>query len=122
MKQKLSYSEKLKSKKAISQLFSNGSVITSFPLRLIFIKSTFHNNVAIKSSFSVSKRNFKHAVARNRIKRLLREAYRKNKYIVFINNEHQFSFMFLYIGKEMPSYDLIEAKMKILLTKFKKKI
>ncbi len=109
--------EKLKSKKEIELLFSEGKSISKYPIRLVYRKTTFEEKSAIKAGVSVSKRNFKNAVDRNRIKRLLRESYRKNKYIV-PNTTHQFSFMFLYSGKEMPDYFLVESKIKGILQKF----
>ena len=70
---------------------------------------------------SVSKRNFKSAVRRNRIKRLMREAYRKNKQIACDSGHtKKHIFMFIYQGREEPSYLLIEERMKELLAKFLK--
>ena len=86
MKQNFSQIEKLKSKKEIESLFAEGSSISQFPIRLIYKKTQFDDPVLVKAAVSVSKRNFKNAVHRNRIKRLLREGYRKNKYIVIDNN------------------------------------
>ena len=111
--------EKLKSKKEIELLFAEGKSIAKYPVRLVFKMASFEEDVAFKVGTSVSKRYFKKAVDRNRIKRLMRESYRKNKYIV-ANTTHQFTFMFLYTGKEMPEYDLIESKIKGILLKFVK--
>lgn len=120
MRQTFGSIEKLKSKKEIEPLFKGGKSIAQYPIRLIYRKTHFEDPVIIKTAVSVSKKNFKKAVARNRIKRLLREGYRKNKYIVINNTTHQFAFMFLYTGKEMPEYTLVESKIKALLEKFKK--
>ncbi|MFD2563506.1 ribonuclease P protein component [Aquimarina rubra] len=110
--------EKLKSKKELELLFSEGKTIANYPIRLIYRKVTLKKEVQVQAGVSVSKRNFKKAVDRNRIKRLLRESYRKNKYIVLNNTTHHFAFMFLYTGKEMPDYKLIEAKTKEVIQKF----
>ncbi len=119
MKATFNKKEKLKSKKELDALFSEGKSISKYPIRLVYRRSSFEENVKIKTGVSVSKRNFKKAVERNRIKRLLRESYRKNKYIV-ANTTHQFTFMFLYSGKEMPEYSLTESKIKGILQKFVK--
>ncbi|MCX2763192.1 ribonuclease P protein component [Aquimarina muelleri] len=117
MKATFNKTERLKSKKEIDILFSDGKSISKYPIRLVYKKLDFKENTPIKAGVSVSKRNFKKAVDRNFIKRLMRESYRKNKYIV-ANTTHQFAFMFLYLGKEIPEYSLIESKIEGVLQKF----
>jgi len=112
--------EKLKSKKLIEQLFEEGQSISNFPLKLIYLKTVFDDNSKVKTGVIAPKKSFKKAVHRNRIKRLLREAYRLNKPLVFNNIEGSFAFMILYLGKEMPHYQIVEEKMKGLLKKFVK--
>lgn len=114
--------EKLKSKKRIDQLFAEGQSVSSFPLRLVYLGTTFDDDVLVKTGVSVSKRHFKKAVDRNRIKRLLREAYRLNKPLLFNNLTTQHAFMILYIGKEKPTYTQVETRMKRLFDKFLSKI
>ena len=112
---------KLKSKKRIGQLFEDGKSVKSYPILL-----AYKTNESLESSFqvgfSVSKRNFKHAVDRNRIKRLLREYFRKNKYLFTFSEEKQFLFMFIFIGKAMPNYKEIEKAMEKIARKFKEQI
>lgn len=109
--------EKLKSKKLIEQLFTEGKAVTVFPLKLIYLETTFED-VKIKTGVSVSKRNFKNAVDRNRIKRLLREAYRLNKHELFNTISTQYAFMVLYIGKDGTTFEATNNKMKQLFQKF----
>jgi len=113
---KLTYNktEKLKSKKEIEALFLKGKSVSAWPLRLVYLKNEKTNKVGV----SVSERNFKLAVDRIRIKRLLREAYRLNKTFLKDNNIEGFSFMILYNNKEMPDFNLINSKVKTLFTKF----
>ncbi|WP_103069094.1 ribonuclease P protein component [Aquimarina sediminis] len=117
MKATFNKKERLKSKTEIDLLFSEGKSISKYPIRLVYRKSIFEENITVKAGVSVSKRNFKKAVDRNLIKRLLRESYRKNKYLVS-DTTHQFTFMFLYSGKEIPEYSLLESKIKGILQKF----
>jgi ribonuclease P protein component len=113
-----SHIEKLKSEKLISKLFLEGKSVSAYPLRMVYLKATFDEDIKVKAGVSVSKRNFKRAVDRNRIKRLLREAYRLQKGTFFNNMTTQYAFMILYIGKEKPTYLEVEAKMTQLLQKF----
>jgi ribonuclease P protein component len=114
--------EKLKSQKLIDQLFSEGKSISAFPLRMVYLKTEFKETIQFKTGVSVSKRNFKSAVDRNRIKRLLREAYRLNKAVHFNNISGSYALMILYIGKAGTDFDSIETKMKQLLDAFSKKV
>mgnify|MGYP001813632396 CR=1 FL=1 len=110
--------EKLKSKKLIEKMFVEGRSVSAFPLRLVYLETPFNDGVTIKTGVSVSKRHFKRAVDRNRIKRLMREAYRLNKPLYFNNFSTQCAFMILYIGNEKPTLKQIEAKMNLLFEKF----
>jgi len=114
--------EKLKSKKLIEKLFKEGETLSSFPLKLLYLKVEVPMDAKFKTSVAVSKKNFKHAVKRNRIKRLMRESYRLNKHLVFNNSEGNFAFLILYLGKEMPTYPEVEKGVQIILQKFLKKI
>ena len=114
--------EKLKSKKLISQLFESGKSVVAYPLKLVFLETYFHDGALLKTSVSVSKRNFKKAVDRNRIKRLMREAYRLNKANCFSNTSKHYAFMILYLDKEIPDLKLLNAKMALLFKKFKEKV
>ena len=114
-----SKNEKLKSKKQIELLFKEGNSVSVYPLKLIFLAlEDTKDNQQTKTGVTVPKRSFKSAVQRNRIKRVLRECYRLNKHIIFNNIEGDFTLLFLYLGKETPSYTLLEKKMRELMQKF----
>ena len=110
--------EKLKSKKLIDKLFTEGQSISAYPLRLVYLPTEFTEPIPIKTSVSVSKRYFKNAVDRNRLKRLMREAYRLNKPQLFNKISTQYAFMILYIGKEGTDFATVENSMQKLFTKF----
>nr|WP_133757419.1 ribonuclease P protein component [Gelidibacter sediminis] len=118
MEQSFKKTEKLKSQKLIEKLFSEGKSVVAYPLRLVYLKTSFEDAVFVKAGVSVSKRNFKKAVHRNRIKRLLREAYRLNKSTYFNNIPAQYAFMILYIGKSESDFNTISKKMNTLLDAF----
>lgn len=118
MNHKFSKKEHLKRKKLIDQLFAEGKSIKAFPIRLVYVQTTLpHPEIAIQAGVSVSKRNHKLAVTRNRIKRLMREAYRKNKPSTPIA-EKQYAFMLLYMSREVISYVDMEKTMQKLMQKF----
>lgn len=114
--------DKLKSQKLIEKLFDEGKSVTVFPLRMLYLKTIHEDGTIIKTGVSVSKRNFKKAVDRNRIKRLLREAFRLNKPEYFNNITTSYALMILYIGRDQTDFDTINSNIKILLSSFIEKI
>ncbi|GLB52937.1 ribonuclease P protein component [Neptunitalea chrysea] len=110
--------EKLKSKILIQKLFSEGSAVSKYPIKLVYIEATPTKDVLVQAGFSVPKRFFKKAVDRNRIKRLLREAYRLQKTEQFLRLQKSYVFMFIYTGKELPDFEFIQKKMSDLSEKF----
>jgi len=113
--------EKLKSKKLLDELFTSGKKLNEYPIKLVYKQLNFEDDVLVKTGVSAPKRNFKNAVDRNRIKRLLREAYRLNKYIIHDVLEEKYVCMFLYLGKDMPNFETINTKMECLLKKLAEK-
>ena len=64
----------------IKALFSNGKGISVYPYRVVYLfKPNEDNRVTCRLLLSVSKKRFHHAFKRNRVKRLIRESWRKNK-------------------------------------------
>ena len=118
MDQSFPKKEKLKSQKLIERLFSEGEAVTAFPLKLIYLKINNGNLVGV----SVSKRYFKRAVDRNRIKRLIRESYRLNKNMLIDNNVEGYAFMILYLGKELPDFETVNKRAQSLFNKLSVKI
>ncbi len=110
--------EKLKSRKTLNELFTKGKSFSVFPVKLFYVLS--ETDTVIKAGVGVSARNFKKAVDRNRIKRLLRECYRLNKlslHTAVIAKQKGVSVFFLYVGKELPEYTMLNEKMQTVLTK-----
>lgn len=112
--------EKLKSRKVVELLFKEGKAFSVFPLRVVYrltdvkVVSESTNQSYVQAGFSVSSKNFKRAVDRNRIKRLMRETYRlqKNELMVAANQSSKtLSVFFIYTGNELPLYDFIFEKM-----------
>lgn len=121
MPEKFPSAEKLKSKILIDRLFTEGRSLHKFPVKLIYLPLKDLELSTNKTGVSVPKRSFKKAVDRNYLKRLMREAYRKNKYLVDNNLPHNYAFMFIYTGRERIPYHEVEKSMIWIMKKLKEK-
>lgn len=110
--------EKLKSRKTIDLLFSEGKSVGKYPLRLVFVENKIDISENLKFGVSVSKKHFKKAVDRNYFKRVLRECYRLNKHLLLDSLQNSYSIMFFYQTKERLSYQEINEKTILLFEKF----
>ena len=100
--------ERLKSVIAINRAFSEGAKVVKFPFLVRYTHTTFDADSPYQIAITVSKRSFKRAVDRNRIKRLMREAWRLEKPRLLANwgkGGAQHAIVFVYIGKEIPTFD-----------------
>ncbi|MCK3682485.1 ribonuclease P protein component [Maribellus sp. YY47] len=115
--------ERLCSQKAIEKLFAEGESFLSFPIKVVYLKTELNATFPVQAAFSVSKKSFKRAVRRNRLKRLMREAYRlhKNEFYPKLGDQ-QLAVFFIYIGKEMTNYAAIENAMKKALKRIAKQL
>ncbi len=118
----LSKEERICSKKLINELFTgNGRSMTAFPLRVVFMKRTIVDDQPRAAMLvSVPKRYFKHAVDRNRVKRQVREAFRRNKSMITQNltDDHEAVAMaFVWLTNEKFPSSEVENRMVRLLTR-----
>jgi ribonuclease P protein component len=135
--------ERLKSRKTIAMLFKGGNSFVAYPMRVVWVETPPYlaerkghdaridklENEAHRASestvigaqlaISVPKRTFKTAVARNRIKRRIREAYRLHKHELYekLAGRH-IAFMMVYIAKESLPFAEIEGGVKKMIRKF----
>jgi ribonuclease P protein component len=103
--------DRLKSRKAIDLLFSKGKSFSNFPFRICW--QLVDDEIGLKSGFTASSKNFKKATDRNRIKRLIREAYRlqkNNLQDTLILKNKGIHLFFIYTGKEVPAYEVVFEK------------
>lgn len=115
MKQSLQQNERLKHQKLIERLFEEGRSVKVYPVKAVFLEEPSLERT--QAAFSVPKRTFQKAVERNRIKRLMREAYRKHREMYLPQNGKKFAVLFIYLGQEMPYYSRLESTMNAVLKK-----
>ncbi len=122
-------SERLCNKNLIGRLFGNGKSFFEYPFKIMYltIESGFRGfeEYPARVLFTISKRKFKKAVQRNRLKRLMREGYRKNKGQLYeaLNEKNQkIVLAFVYTAKETMPYSEIEKKIKAALLRLQQDV
>jgi ribonuclease P protein component len=118
LKQTFTKSERLSSKKLIEKLFKEGDSFYVFPFRVSHLAVDAKDDYPAQFLISVSKRNFKNATDRNRIKRLVREACRKQKGVLFEKKpagNKQLLIALIYTAKTILSYAELERKIILIL-------
>ena len=115
--------ERISFQREIDCLFKQGNAFISYPLRVVFLKQKPLSGATVSVLIGVPKKRVKHAVKRNRMKRLIREAYRLNKTSLIQHVQEKESGLlvaFLFIGNE-GRWKEIEAAMHKALTIMKEK-
>jgi ribonuclease P protein component len=113
-------SERLCSTKLISGLFENGHIFYTPLFKIVWDKSPVTLPRKAQVAFSVSKRGFRLAVTRNLIKRRMREAWRRNKFLLYdslTTENSQIVLIVIFTGKSVPDYLTIEKFMKEIMGK-----
>nr|WP_317322773.1 ribonuclease P protein component [Leyella lascolaii] len=122
--------ERITSRTLMERLFGGGGsrAMTSFPVRMVYleVERDGENGPQAKVLVSVSKRHFKRAVKRNRVKRQLREAYRKNKHIVLDRMEarpdRMMAVALIWLDNNLHDTEEVESRVRSLLVRLGEKL
>ncbi len=126
MDTRLTRKERLRGKSAIDRLFSKGKSFVIFPLRIVyFSEPATEDSPAMSLLVSVSKKRFKRAVKRNKVKRYIKEAFRLKKNIsaqTIKDSGQQVHLAILYLDKEIPEYHTLENRMEDVLKRLAREL
>lgn len=118
----LGKTERLKSRKAIEELFEKGKSFSIPPIRVLYQRTAMEE---LQAGVGVSSKNFKKAVDRNRIKRRIKEAYRLQKIPLqqlMLSRGMGMRIFLTYTSKEMPEYAVLSAAVGKCLNKLLKQL
>jgi ribonuclease P protein component len=117
---KFSKSERLCSRKSIGRLFTSGNVSFHYPFRVHWLEEADDGPFPAKAVITVPRKTFRRAVDRNRIKRMIREAYRLNKeelYNGLRQRDRNIDLIIIYIATGEHDYNFLDERIRILFQK-----
>jgi ribonuclease P protein component len=123
LRQTFKKGERLHSKKLIGFLFSEGKNFFVYPFKVFYATWPEKREFPAELLVSVSKKKHRKAVKRNKVKRLVREAYRKNKHLIYheLNGKNGTLLIgLIYIADDILDYKEIEKKIILILQRLKK--
>lgn len=103
-------------------MFNEGRSFVIFPLKVTYLSLTKDGSF-LQVAFGVSTKNFRRATDRNRVKRLMKEAYRIQKIELeasVIGKNLRLLLFFNYTGKDLPNYAEITSKVSLTLKRLQK--
>jgi ribonuclease P protein component len=117
-------------------VFSKGKTFSVHPFKIFYItghhvfdirqkRSPDHKKIILQCGVGVSSKNFKKAVDRNRIKRVVKESYRLQRNFlreILAQKNHHLALFLIYTGKELPEFKIISEKIELILLRLAKEI
>lgn len=122
--------ERLHGRDAVEKLFKDAGSrsMVAFPVRVVYVLAPPQADTCVNTRMlvSVPKRQFKRAVKRNRVKRQIREAYRKHKHglieAVSRIGEQHLSLAFVWLDSKLYDTSVVEKKVEKLLLRIEEKL
>ncbi|MDX2190375.1 MAG: ribonuclease P protein component [Bacteroidota bacterium] len=118
---KFTKEERLSLENQIQHLFGTGTSFFMFPFKVLYIHQ-FEPTSFNKLLISVPKKKFAKSVLRNRIKRLIREAYRNHKSLLAEKHIIGINFALIYVHSEVIEYSEMEKRVILVLQELTKRI
>ena len=125
MNEKFGKEYKLCSQKVIQSIFDAKKSVKAYPFLIHYSLLPLTSEASFQITVSAPKRKFKKAHDRNRIKRLMREAIRKNKLILepfLLESNKQVALFMIYTAREEIPYDVLFKKTTLLFTQLIKEL
>jgi len=118
MEQSFKKEERLCSKIVIDKLFANGTSFVVDPIKTVWIVSKLNTRYPVQVLIVVPKKNIPSAINRNKIKRRLRECYRKNKHLLYKGlkkSKNPIALALIYTSSNLVPYQEMEEKIILSL-------
>lgn len=112
---KFTKEERVTGDKRIETLFTEGRSFMAYPFRVVFLETAHSRSMPLSVLVSIPKKRLKSAVHRNRMKRLVREAYRLNKHLIedaLLRKEGHIDVAFIYVKDELSDFATVEKGLR----------
>ena len=119
--------ERMVSQRLIDDLFAGGSSrsVAAFPLRAVYkLRERNEHEAPLQMLISVPKKHFHHAVDRNRVKRQVREAWRRHKSLLVeaVASDKQLLVAFVWLSDSMLSTQDVEERVAGIVKRLQEKL
>jgi len=121
--------ERLCSRAIIGALFSQSKSFLVYPVKVVYLELTDQqenfSDSPLQAMISVSKKKFRRAAHRNKIKRLMRECYRTNKSdltSILLEKNKKVALGLIFIGDSIPDFGYLHSKIILIIKRLKQEL